>query len=165
MSDEMLSALEELIELLEEAAGPVTAAGLIGVANMVMMPRNVGSTGLASAALSSSPPSNFNGPQPGQPGGGSSPTANTPSAIEARNVFQLLQTGAITGISGDGIGPLVAVFGLARTTNNFKATAGIFEEINVKRRRQRGIREQIGSFVKPIQRMVKGIFQIRRYKH
>ena len=169
MIEDPASALEELMEMLEEAAGPATAVGLIGLANMIM-PRNAAvagaaTAGLSAAALSGSPPSNFNGPQPGQPGGGSSPTANTPSAIEAQNVFQLLQNGAIAGISGVGIGPLVAVFGLAGTTNNFRATAGIFEEINVQRRRRRGIREQIGSFVKPIQRMVKGMIQIRRYEH
>ena len=167
MSDEMLSALEELIELLEEAAGPVTAAGLIGIASMVMMPRNVGSTGLAAAALSGSPPTNFNGPQPGQPGGGSLPTANTPSAIQGQNVFQLLQTGAIGGISVAGIGPLVALFDFPRTNDNFRATAGIFEEINVPRRGRRGIRRQISSFVSPISkithRMARAMIQIRRY--
>ena len=85
------------------------------------------------------------------------------SAIEARNVYQLLQTGAIAGISVAGIGPLVALFDLLRTNDNFRATAGIFEEINVQRRRRRGIREQIGSFLKPFQRLAKGMFQIRRY--
>ena len=62
-----------------------------------------------------------------------------------------------------GIGPLVAVFDLPQTNDNFRATAGIFEEVNVQRRRRRGIREQIGSFLKPFQRLAKGTFQIRRY--
>ena len=159
MSDGILEALEELMELLEDTVGPVTAAGLIGIANMVIT-RNEAPTGLSALALSGSPPTNFNGPQPG---GGSSPTANNPSAIEARNVFQLLQNGAITGISGVGIGPLVAVFGLPRTTNNFRASAGIFEEINIQRRRRRGSRDKLHSFVKPIQHMAQGMSQIRRY--
>ena len=171
MSDEIMGALEELMELLEEAAGPVAAAGLIGVANMVMpsvMPSNVAATGLSAAALSGSPPTNFNGPQPGQPGGGSPPTANTLSAIEARNEFQLLQNGAIAGISGVGIGPLVAVFDLVRTTDKFRATAGIFEEKNIQRRKRRGIREQIDLFVnKPLSNithyMAQGMSRIGRH--
>ena len=97
--------------------------------------------------------------------GGSLPTANTPSAVQAQNIFQSLQTGAIAGISLAGIGPLVAVFDLPQTNDNFRATAGIFEELNVQRRSRRGIRKQIGSFFKPIQRMVKGMIQIRRYEH
>ena len=155
------------MEMLEEAVGPATAVGLIGLANMIISsPGNTAATGgLSATALSGSPPTNFNGPLPGQPGGGSSPTANTPSAIEARNVYQLLQTGAIAGISVAGIGPLVALFDLLRTNDNFRATAGIFEELNVQRRSRRGIREQIGSFFNTIQRMVKGMIQIKRYEH
>ena len=110
--------IEEFLETLREAAPMVTSAGLIGVANMVL-PQT-----FTPSALSGSAPTSFTGPQPGQPGGGSLPTANTPSAIQARNVFQLLQNGAIAGISGVGIGSLVAVFDLPRTPDNFGATAG-----------------------------------------
>ena len=63
MAEDPVSALEELMGLLEEAAGPATAAGLIGVATMVVPQLSV------PTALSGSPPNNFNGPQPGQPGG------------------------------------------------------------------------------------------------
>ena len=159
------SALEQLLEFFEEELrkpGAGTAAALAGAASMLMMPSNSGS---GSGSDTGSPPSNFNGPQPGQPGGGSLPTANTPSAVQAQNIFQSLQTGAIAGISVAGIGPLVAVFDLPQTNDNFRATAGIFEELNVQRRSRRGIREQIGSFFKTIQRMVKGMIQIRRYEH
>ena len=156
--------MEQLLELLAEEArapGPVTAAGLILVASRILDDSDSSDSGTGS------PPSNFNGPQPGQPGGGSLPTANTPSAIEARNVFQLLQTGAIGGISVAGIGPLVALFDLPRTNDNFRATAGIFEEMNVPRRRRRGIRRRVDSFVNPISkithRMVRVMTQIRRY--
>ena len=157
------SALEQLLEFFEEELrkpGAGTAAALAGAASMLMMPSNSGS-----GSDTGSPPSNFNGPQPGQPGGGSLPTANTPSAVQAQNIFQSLQTGAIAGISVAGIGPLVAVFDLPQINDNFRATAGIFEELNVQRRSRRGIREQIGSFFKPIQRMIQGMIQIRRYEH
>ena len=156
--------MEQLLELLAEEArapGPVTAAGLILVASRILDDSDSSDSGTGS------PPSNFNGPQPGQPGGGSLPTANTPSAIEAQNVFQLLQTGAIGGISVAGIGPLVALFDLPRTNDNFRATAGIFEEINVPRRKRRGIRRRLGSFINPISKithhMARAMTQIRRY--
>ena len=155
------TALEELLELLEEAAGPAAAAGVIGVASMMVLSS---SSGLGSGLGSGSTPSNFNGPQPGQPGGGMLPTANIPSAIEAQNVFQLLQTGAIGGISVAGIGSLVAVFDLPRTDDNFRATAGIFEEINVPRWRRKGIRRQIVNPISKItHRMAQSMTQIRRY--
>ena len=160
------SALEQILELLEEELkkpGAGTASALIGI-SMMMMSSNSGS---GSGSGTGSPPSNFNGPQPGQPGGGLLPTANTPSAIEAQNVFQLLQTGAIGGISVAGIGPLVALFDLPRTNDNFRATAGIFEEINVPRRKKRGIRRRLGSFINPISKithhMARAMTQIRRY--
>ena len=153
--------MEQLLELLAEEArapGPVTAAGLILVASRILDDSDSSDSGTGS------PPSNFNGPQPGQPGGGSLPTANTPSAIEARNVFQLLQTGAIGGISVAGIGSLVAVFDLPRTDDNFRATAGIFEEINVPRWRRKGIRRQIVNPISKItHRMAQSMTQIRRY--
>ena len=64
-------------------------------------------------------------------------------------------------------GPLVALFDFPRTNDNFRATAGIFEEINVPRRGRRGIRRQISSFVNPISkithRMARAMIQIRRY--
>ena len=82
--------------------------------------------------------------------GGSLPTANFPSALEARNLHQMLQNGRIAEISELGIGPLVAIFDLSETTNNFRAIAGIFEERNLRRRKTRGIRKQIHSFFKPI---------------
>ena len=63
--DDILKALEELLEALAEAAPLATAAGLIGVATMVVPQLGV------PTALSGSPPTNFNGPQPGQPGGNS----------------------------------------------------------------------------------------------
>ena len=160
------TALEQALELLAaetRSPGPVTAIGLIVVASSMMD----SSSSSGSGSGTGSPPSNFNGPQPGQPGGGSLPTANTPSAIQGQNVFQLLQTGAIGGISVAGIGPLVALFDFPRTNDNFRATAGIFEEINVPRRGRRGIRRQISSFVNPISkithRMARAMIQIRRY--
>ena len=63
--DEILEALGELLEALAEAAPLATAAGLIGVASMVV-PRF-----LVPTSLSGLPPNNFIGPQPGQPGGNS----------------------------------------------------------------------------------------------
>ena len=62
----------------------------------------------------------------------------------------MLQNGTIAGISGVGIGPLVAIFDLPETTNNFRAIAGIFEERTLRRRKTRGIRGPIHSFFKPI---------------
>ena len=64
--DEILEALGELLEALAEAAPLATAAGLIGVASMVV-PRF-----LVPTSLSGLPPNNFIGPQPGQPGGSNS---------------------------------------------------------------------------------------------
>ena len=63
MTSTILGAFEELLEALEEAAPVATAAGLIGLATMVVPHLRV------PTALSGSPPTNFNGPQPGQPGG------------------------------------------------------------------------------------------------
>ena len=63
--DEILEALGELLEALAEAAPMATAAGLVGVASMVV-PRF-----LVPTSLSGLPPYNFIGPQPGQPGGNS----------------------------------------------------------------------------------------------
>ena len=55
----------------------------------------------------------------------------------------MLQNGRIAEISGLGIGPLVAIFDLPRTTENFKATVGIFEERTLRRRKTGGIRNTI----------------------
>ena len=60
-----MEALEELLVALAEAAPMATAAGLVGVASMVV-PQF-----LVPTSLSGLPPNNFIGPQPGQPGGNS----------------------------------------------------------------------------------------------
>ena len=139
--------MEDFLEAVGEAAPAIATVGLIGAANMVL-PQAFTPT----SAFSGSAPTSFNGPQPGQPGGGSPPTANTPNAAQARNVFQSLQNGGIAGISAIGIGALVAVFELPRTPNNFGATAFIFEEKNSQRplRTKRGIRSQIISFAESL---------------
>ena len=145
--DELQETIEEILETVSEAAPAIATVGLIGTAGMVLP---MAFTPSATSVFSGSTPTSFNGPQPGQAGGGSLPMANTPNAAQARNVFQSLQNGEITGISAIGIGALVAVFELPRTPENFGATALIFEEKNSQRpqRMKRGIRSQIISFAK-----------------
>ena len=66
----------------------------------------------------------------------------------------MLQNGRIAEISGLGIGPLVAIFDLPGTSENFKATVGIFEERTLRRRKTRGIRNTIQKSLCNISRHV-----------
>ena len=119
------------------AAAPAAAAGLIGVANMVM-PMFMGS---ASAPTAGSAPPNFAGPPPGAPGGGIPPTL-------IANPTVIAGTGIFLGLGLVGVGPLVALFDIPRTNDNFAANAGIFEELNGQRRGKREAKKQIILFAK-----------------
>ena len=149
--------MDGIMEALEMAAAPAAAAGLIGVANMVM-PMFMGS-----APTSGSPPPNFAGPPPGAPGGGFPPTAlANPTVIAGTSLF--------AGLGLIGAGQLVALFDLPRTNDNFAATAGIFEEGNGPQSRRRGKREakkQIILFAKLLlwisETIDKGQHKISRY--
>ena len=75
----------------------------------------------------------------------------------------MLQNGRIAEISGLGIGPLVAIFDLPGTTENFEATAGIFEERTLRRRKTRGIRNTIHSSLCNIGRHVVNTIDYNTY--
>ena len=142
------------------AAAPAAAAGLIGVANMVM-PMFMGT---ASAPTAGSAPLNFAGPQPGTLGGGFLPTA-------LANPTVIAGTGLFASLALVGAGQLVALFNLQRTNDNFGAIAGIFEEGNgALRSRRRGRREakkQIILFAKLLlwinETIEKGQHNVSRY--
>ena len=151
--------MDGIMEALEMAAAPAAAAGLIGVANMVM-PMFMGS---ASAPTSGSAPLNFSGPQPGTPGGGFLPSAlANPTVIAGTSLFAAL--------SLVGAGPLVALFDLPATDPNKAAIAGIFEEGNgppSRRRGKREVKKQMILFAKLLlwinETIEKGQHKISRY--
>ena len=98
-------------------------------------------TAAASAPVSGSVPANFAGPPPGAPGGGIPPTA-------IANPTVIAGTAAFIGLGLVGVGPIVALFDIPRTNDNFAANAGIFEELNDQSRGKREIRKHLKSLAK-----------------
>ena len=98
-------------------------------------------TAAGSAPVSGSVPANFAGPPPGAPGGGIPPTA-------IANPTVIAGTAAFIGLGLVGVGPIVALFDIPRTNDNFAANAGIFEELNDQSRGKREIRKHLKSLAK-----------------
>ena len=98
-------------------------------------------TAAGSAPVSGSVPANFAGPPPGVPGGGIPPTA-------IANPTVIAGTAAFIGLGLVGVGPIVALFDIPRTNDNFAANAGIFEELNDQSRGKREIRKHLNSMAK-----------------
>ena len=150
------SSYDDGMDDLAAQAPAFAAGGLVTAVNMVMP-----MIFTASAPASGSAPPNFAGPAPGAPGGGIPPTL-------IANPTVIAGTGIFLGLGLVGVGPLVALFDIPRTNDNFAANAGIFEELNDGQRRgKREIRKQkyhLAKFQSWINQTIeRGLSNIFRY--